>query len=129
MFSTNNGYIARYIFGNNPRDLGLTLTVRRDCSCDIIIPFNVFSGVADHLLESLASKYEHAEPYVKLLADKGYWREDEWMDLDIVDLNPLLYLLIAITNPVPSLTASRDIGPYLSFQSSCPASMAKSSIP
>ena len=103
VFSTNNGYIARHIFSNNPRHLGLTLTVRRDFSCDIIMPFNVFNGVKDQLLQSLASKYENAESYVKLLVNKGYWREDEWMDLDVVDLNPLLYRLIAITNQYRAL--------------------------
>lgn len=103
VFSTNNGYIARQIFRNDPRYLGLTLIVRRDYSCDIIMPFNMFNGVADKLLQSLSGKYEYAESYVELLIDKGYWREHEWMDLDVVDLNSLLYVVIAITNQYRAL--------------------------
>lgn len=116
VFPTNNGYIARHIFSNNPRDLGLTLTVRRDCSCDIIIPFNVFSGVTDQLLQSLSDKYENAESYVNLLLDKGYWREHEWLDLDIVDLNPLLNLFIAITNQYRALLRLVTLDPVFHFK-------------
>ena len=116
VFSTNNGYIARHIFSNNPRYLGLTLAVRRDFSCDIVIPFNVFNGVADSLLESPIGKYEYAESYVKLLVDKGYWREDEWMHLDVVDLNSLLYVVIAITNQYRALLRLVTSDPAFHFK-------------
>ena len=53
---------------------------------------------------------------MKLLADKGYWREDEWMDLDIVDLNPLLYLLIAITNQYRALLRLVTSDPTFHFK-------------
>ena len=116
VFSTNDGFTARHIFSNNPRYLGLTLAIRHDFSCDIVIQFNVFNGVADSLLESPIGKYEYAESYVKLLVDKGYWRKDEWMDLDVVDLNSLPYVVIAITNQYRSPATSRDIGPCFHFK-------------
>lgn len=116
VFSTNDGYIARQIFGNDPRYFGLTLTVRRDFSCDIILPFNMFNGVADQILQSLASKYENTELYVNLLVNKGYWREHGWMDLDVVDLNSLLHVLIAITNQYRALLRLVTADPAFYFK-------------
>lgn len=116
VFSTNDGFTARHIFSNNPRYLVLTLAIRRDFSCDVVIPFNVFNGVADSLLESPISKYEYAESYVKLLVDKGYWCEDEWMHLDIVDLNSLLYVVIAITNQYRALLRLGTSNPAFHFK-------------
>ena len=103
VFSTANGFVGRHIFKNNPRDLGLTLSIYRDCSCDIIVPLNVFSGVSDELRHTLANRYEYADQYVQLLTDKGYWNEDDWMPLGVVDLNPLLNVLIAMTNQYRAL--------------------------
>ena len=103
VFSTHDGYIARHIFENNPRNLGLTLDIHRDYSCDIVVPLNPFNGVADQLRQALGGTYEHADSYIQLLIDRGYWRGNDLMELDVVDLNPLLSTLIAITSQYRAL--------------------------
>ena len=95
---THDGIIARHVYSNNPRMLGLTFRIYADYSCEFIIPLNVVSGVTSQLLHVLSESYDCAASYVQLLVDKGYWREDEWLTLDVVDLNPLLKLLIALTH-------------------------------
>ena len=116
VFSTSNGYIARHVLSNDPRHLGLTISTYRDYSCDIIIPLNVVSGVSNQLIQFLADQYEHAESYVQLLIDRGYWREHEGTELSVVDLNPLLNLLIAITSQYRALLRLATPDPAFYFK-------------
>ena len=98
VFSTSDGFVARHIFSNNPRTIGLTLSVYRDFSCDIILPLNVFSGTPEELLQALGDRYEHGESYVQMLRDNGYWHEDAELVLSVVDMNPLLNVVFAMTS-------------------------------
>ena len=98
MYPTHNGFIARHIHDQNPLTLGLTFAVYDDLSCDITMPIAMISGTAPDLVVQLSQRYEYAEQFVAMLESQGYWRDDEWFHLEIMDLNSLLYVLIAVIN-------------------------------
>lgn len=96
VFSTADGFIARHVAENDPRHLGLVFTIRRDYSCDVVIPINVVTGTAESLRGALGGSYENASEFVQMLSNVGYWRDDEWMPVHVADLNPMLNVLLAI---------------------------------
>ncbi|MCY3892263.1 MAG: ATP-binding protein [Acidimicrobiaceae bacterium] len=103
VYSDHVGLVARQIFTNDPRELGLTLIVRKNCTCDVVIPMNIHSGGADELERSLGQGYQHAGQYTQLLRRKNYWRNGDDQPLSVVDLNHVLYVLDAIVNQYRAL--------------------------
>lgn len=97
VFPSSDGFIARHVGSNDPGRLGLTLRVYSDCSCDVILPLNAFRGDAESLRESLGSSYELAGRYVDLLVEQGYFGDAYLTAIDVVDLNPVLHAVFAIT--------------------------------
>ena len=102
VFPTGDGFIARHVVSNNPGTIGLTLSVYRDYSCDIIVPLNVLTGTRENLPKLLGDRYEHGDSYVKMLLDRGYWHADQ-IFLSVVDMNPLLSVVFAITSQYRAL--------------------------
>lgn len=119
VYSTNKGFVARHVHDNHPRRLGLTMKIATDYSCDVIVPLNIVSHHSDQLLEALPSQYEYAERYVRLLNDRSYTGHPDWPPVEVVDLNPLLNVLFAITSQYRGLLRLVTADLQFQFKACC----------
>ena len=89
---TAEGIIARQAKGNNPRDYGLTWRMRRDMSCDIVMPLPLYAcNDPDSLILDLDG-YDHSVSFINILKEQGHAQPR------IVDLNFIMVLLISIVS-------------------------------
>ena len=92
IYTTAEGLIARQLKGNNPADYRLTWRLRRDMSCDIILPLQPYApDVPDYLIEEFDG-YIHAERFIDMLNEQGHTQSR------IADLNFMLNLLLGIVS-------------------------------
>ena len=90
IYTTAEGLIARQSKGNNPAYYGPIWRLRRDMSCDIVLPLQFYApDVLDYLIEEFDG-YIHAERFIDMLNEQGHTRPR------IADLNFMLHLLFGI---------------------------------
>ena len=77
------------LLNNNPRRYGPTIHLYNDWSCDIVIPLRCHTGLADELTQDLNDRYRYAEQFVQILEEQRYWADEDYLRLDVVDLNLL----------------------------------------
>ena len=88
--TTAEGLIARQLKGNDPHNYGLTWKIRRDLSCDIILPlpFYVQSDLDELIIEF--DGYVNTPLFIRILKDYGYPQPR------IADLNFLMNILTSV---------------------------------
>jgi len=92
IYTTAEGLTARQLKGNDPANYGLTWRLRRDMSCDIILPLQPYDpDVPDYLIKEFDG-YIHAERFIDMLNEQGHTRSR------IADLNFMLNLLFGIVS-------------------------------
>ena len=116
VYPTSGGWIARSIKGNDPNQYNLTLHLYDDLSCDLIVPLNLYVGDKEDLSLQLDQKYEHGHYYTDLLQDQGYWRNDDLVEISVVDLNSLLYTILGFMARYKLLLRTADIAGPLSYK-------------
>ena len=92
IYTTAEGFIARQLKGNDPASYGLTWRLRRDMSCDIILPLQLHApDVPDYLIGEFDG-YIHAKRFIDMLNEQGHTQPR------IADLNFMFNLLLAIVS-------------------------------
>lgn len=92
VYPTTSGFIARQLEGNDPHNYGLTWRMRRNLSCDIVLPLQLYTP---HRLNNLISEwdgYKYVDIFTKILKAQGHTQPQ------IADLNFMLHILIAIVS-------------------------------
>ena len=92
VYTAADGLIARQVAGNDPRRYGLTWRVRRDLSCDIVLPLPLHAANSPDYLSSSLNGYAHITRFIAMLKKQGHPQPR------IADLNFLLHLLIALVS-------------------------------
>lgn len=87
--TTAEGLIARQIKGNDPHNYTLTWRMRRDMSCDIVMPLPLYAHNDLDLLICDLNGYDHSASFIKILKEEGHAQPR------IVDLNFMMGLLIS----------------------------------
>ena len=100
--TTAEGLIARLVRGNDPHHYGLTWKVRRDMSCDIVMPLSLYAPNDPDLLIQEIDGYDHIASFIKLLKEQGHSQPR------IVDLNLLMVLLISVVSKYQRLLKLAD---------------------
>ena len=89
VYPSSNGFIARQNADNDPWNYTLTWRIRRDLSCDLLVPLPLYSTSSlDELIVHLDG-YENADLFIDVLREKGH------ISSKIVDMNVLMNVLIA----------------------------------
>ncbi len=102
IYTTAEGLIARQLKRNDPANYGLTWRLRRDMSCDIILPLQLHApDVPDYLIGEFDG-YIHAERFIDMLNEQGHTRPR------IADLNFMLHLLFSIVSQYQDLLKLAD---------------------
>ena len=110
IYPTRSGFIARQLKGNDPNKFGHTWRVRRDLSCDIALPLQLYTPDHPNDLVSKWDGYKYADIFVKILRAQGHTQPK------IVDLNYMLYALIAIVSKYRRLLKLVDQGEQFYFK-------------
>ena len=92
IYTTAEGLIARQLKGNDPHNHGLTWRIRRDLSCDIVLPLPFYASSAPSDLIIALDGYDNARYFIDILKKHKYPRPR------IVDLNFLMSLLIGVVS-------------------------------
>ena len=92
IYTTAEGLTARQLKGNDPANYGLTWRLRRDMSCDIILPLQLHApDVPDYLIGEFDG-YIYAKRFIDMLNEQGHTQPR------IADLNFMFNLLLAIVS-------------------------------
>ena len=100
--TTAGGLIARHLKGNDPHNYVLTWRIRRDLSCEIVLPLPFYapSDPSDLIIE--LDGYDNARYFIDILKKHKYPRPR------IVDLNFLMIMLTGITSAYRRLLKLAD---------------------
>ena len=96
------GIIARQLKGNDPHDYVLTWRLKRDLSCDIIIPLWSYSASVPEGFPIEFNAYQYAERFIDILKKHGYSQPR------IADLNFLLNTLSGVVSTYRRLLKLAD---------------------
>ena len=101
VYSSPEGVIARQLGENDPQNLGLTWKIRRDYSCEILLPLTCYDvGRPENLIPKL-DRYDHTRKFVQLLESQGLG----YSSPRVVDLNLVLQVHIAVASIYMQLLA------------------------
>ena len=92
VYTVSEGFIARQIKNNYANILGLTWHVKRNMSCEIIIPLPLYSAASPGLLREALDDYKQGNRYIKALKKHGLGH----MGPKVVDLNFAAHVLIGV---------------------------------
>ena len=87
-YTTADGFLARQAKNNDPHNFVLTWRIRRDLSCDIVMPLPRYATSTIDLLAVELDGYAYAERFVSVL------RAQEYHNPRVADLNFLMNLLV-----------------------------------
>ena len=90
-YTTADGFIARQARNNDPHNFVLTWRIRRDLSCDIVMPLPQYETSGTDLLMTELDGYDYTGRFVELL------RAQTYENPRVADLNWLMYLLLDFT--------------------------------
>lgn len=116
VYPTSGGWIARNIVSDDPNRHNMTLQLKGDLSCDLIVPLSMYIGDKEDLVSRLAQNYEHGHYYTDLLDDEGYWKSDYLRDVSVVDLNSLLYVILGFMTRYQLLLSLGEAAESLSYK-------------
>ena len=85
LFYMPEGLVARQVKDNDPHNVVITLKLRWDLSCDVILPLNCLNPLG----ASASDGYRFQEQFESLLDTQGY------KNPTVIDMNFLFYLLIS----------------------------------
>ena len=88
--------------GNDPHNYGLTWKIRRDLSCDIVLPLPFYTPITPDELIIELDGYVNALRFIDILKDYGYSRPR------IADLNLLTTLVIGVVQTYRRLLKLAD---------------------
>lgn len=92
VYTTAGGIIARHVRGNDPHNFVLTWKIRRDMSCDIVLPLPLYTPHnTEHLIRELDG-YDHDKFFIDIL------KEQEYNQPRIADLNFMMSALIGVVS-------------------------------
>ena len=92
VYPTTSGFIARQLEGNDPYNYGLTWKIRRNLSCEFVLPLSLYTtNHLNNLIGELAG-YKYVNIFIEILKAQGHTQPQ------IVDLNSMLHTLIAIVS-------------------------------
>ena len=69
--TTASGLIARQVKGNHPQNYTLTWKMRRNMSCDIVMPLPMYARNPLDLLISDLNGYDHSVSFINILKEQG----------------------------------------------------------
>lgn len=92
VYTTLGGVIARQIKNNYSNILGLTWKLRRDMSCEILLPLPLYSADSPGLLSGVLDGYEYGQQYIKALKKQGRGH----MGPKVADFNFATHVLIGV---------------------------------
>ena len=110
-YSTAEGFVARQVKGNDPDSYGTTCRIRRDMSCDVVLPLPLYAPGND--LASLVVEldgYDHKARFIRILKEQGHTQPR------IADLNFLMNLLIGVVSKYRHLLRLADISGEFYFK-------------
>ena len=87
-YTTADGFIARQAKSNDPHNFVLTWRIRRDLSCEIVVPLPRYEPSSIDSLVSELDGYKYAERFVGILRAHGYHSPR------VTDLNFLMNLVL-----------------------------------
>ena len=94
IFPTSDGIVGRQTNNHDPRQYNATIHLYNNLSCDLVLPLRCYRGVSDDLIQALSPRYRYGEQFVRVLEQRRYWADQDYLALDVVDLNVLLYGII-----------------------------------
>ena len=100
--TTAVGFIARQLKGNDPHDYGLTWRLRRDLSCDIVLPLPFYAPGGPDDLSIELDGYINAPRFIDILKEHRYPRPR------IADLNFLMNMLTGVVSTYRRLLKLAD---------------------
>ena len=86
-YTTADGFLARQAKNNDPHNFVLTWRIRRDLSCDIVVPLPRYATRSIDLLALELDGYDYAQRFVRILRAQAYHSPR------VADLNILMNLL------------------------------------
>lgn len=102
IYTTAEGLIARQLKKNDPANYGLTWRLRRNMSCDIILPLQLHAPDFPDYLIGEFDGYIHAKRFIDMLNEQGHTRPR------IADLNFLMNMLTGIISTYRCLLKLAD---------------------
>ena len=87
-YTTVDGFIARQVKNNDPHNYALTWRIRRDISCEIVVPLPLYATKSIDSLAIELDGYEHVQHFLSILRAQAYHSPR------VTDLNFLMGLLI-----------------------------------
>lgn len=109
-YPMRSGFIARQLKGNDPNIFGHTWRIRRNLSCDIVLPLQLYTPDHPNNLVSKWDGYKYVDMFIKILIDQGHTQPK------IADLNYMLHALIAIVSKYRRLLKLVDQGEQFYFK-------------
>ena len=101
VYLSSRGIVARQLGENDPYRLGLTWKMRRDLSCEVLLPLPLHDVGSPQILREALGKYEHIEKFLQLLSSQG----SGYSSPKVVDLNLVLQTHTAIASMYGQLLA------------------------
>ena len=108
-YTTADGFLARQAKNNDPHNFVLTWRIRRDLSCDIVVPMPQYATSNTDLLAVELDGYDYAKRFVKILRAQAYHNPR------VADLNLLMNLFsdfVAKYRRLLELAKAEDRGFY-----------------
>ena len=102
--------IARQVGGNDPHNYVLTWRLKRDLSCEIVLPLPCYRRDNPLELAQDLDGYDHSDRFISLLAKKGYGEPQ------IADLNFLMNVLRATLKQYRSLLKLAEAEGHFHFK-------------
>lgn len=102
VYTTSGGLIARQLKGNDPHNYVLTWRIRRDLSCDIVLPLPFYAPSAPSDLIIELDGYVNAPRFIDILKKHKYPRPR------IADLNFLMNILTGVVSQYRRLLKLAD---------------------
>ena len=102
VYTTSGGLIARQLKGNDPHNYVLTWRIRRDLSCDIVLPLPFYAPSAPSDLIIELDGYVNAPCFIDILKKHKYPRPR------IADLNFLMNILTGVVSQYRRLLKLAD---------------------
>ena len=103
VYPMTSGFIARHLNGNDPYNYVLTWTIRRDLSCDIILPLPQYTPNDLNNLIPEWDGYKYGETFISILKEQGH------IQPQIADLNFVMSVLVGIVSKYRRLLKLADV--------------------
>ena len=90
VYTTAGGIIARQAKDNDPHNYVLTWKIRRDMSCDLVLPLRFYTTPTPDNLNIELDGYDHDEFFIDIL------KEQKYIQPRVADLNFMMSVLVGV---------------------------------